>query len=796
MRTLLKLTALFLLTASLPAIEVVSWNTSQVTGANSPYIGVSTALDTETPRLNSSNFAGYTGVPIFAALYEDLNALWGVGNAGASGLRIRFNSNTISDQKVSGLFLFSTSSVEFTEAEDTLDAADVHCPQIQRLSNLQIRFVVEDGGAFYISDASPNFASGSETGTLVSSHAIEAIDPGVAWYSYDPVSTAAGVATIGDAVVTPAFTDINFIGFLIEAEGASGELLGVNAGVRAFTATAFGEAPPEPAFAAVNYSTASAVPGGNVGSGTFAPFGLDTTTPTVTTETESDPEQLYFGPPIYGGLNESLADQGQWLVGNDGASGLRVRLNDSTAAAAEAIYLFQTTEPVSFAEGGYDVMNASNIFISQIQLLASATIRFVVRDGGSFYISAPSENFNTGGGETGNTVVSSEISALQSPWFEYDPSTAEGIGQVGPSATPAFDDIDFVGFTLFAAGPLDSGGGVNFGVRDFSVLAAPDSSVLAVDFNSSQVLNSYWSGHVGTFALDPINYYQNGTVDLQPLQEPMVTYLGFEATSVGGDSNLEMTEVGFGSGKGLKLQWNLPNVQPPDPTQGKWAEGDVSTGLFLFRQDNFLNGLDSGSVVMDSGSDTLTARAVYDPKTPACLTGATFRFVIEDSGIYYATDPFDLATTSSNYTVEATEVSWYSYDPTLSVRTIGEVARPSFQAIGFIGCQIEATCGVYQPDLKYFGVTVTSLTAEAILGNSVAPLIEGSSYTGAGGDFIINFSGTTGATYGVLKSSQVNTSFAPIEGLSTVVDGTGEASLTVPSTDFEGDTYFFRISGE
>ena len=47
---------------------------------------------------------------------------------------------------------------------------------------------------------------------------------------------------------------------------------------------------------------------------------------------------------------------------------------------------------------------------------------------------------------------------------------------------------------------------------------------------------------------------------------------------------------------GLKVRWN----------GGDGVAGEASSGLYLFKQADFLNGLDSGSVLMDAANDTVS----------------------------------------------------------------------------------------------------------------------------------------------------------------------------------------------
>jgi arylsulfatase A-like enzyme len=189
---------------------------------------------------------------------------------------------------------------------------------------------------------------------------------------------------------------------------------------------------------------------------------LDSAAPRVSSSSQSG----YTGPDVYGALNRK--GKGVWNVGNSGASGLRVRLHNSIGGEVNGLFLF-ALEGARF-DAQNDLLHAEEIFTSQIQRLKSASIRFVIAEGGQFFISEPSENFVTGG--TGNQKDSFALHALSAQWFKYDPeSSTAGVSTIGAPAVPRFSDIGFAGFTLFAEGPADgpANKGVNFGVRVFSV---------------------------------------------------------------------------------------------------------------------------------------------------------------------------------------------------------------------------------------------------------------------------------------------------------------------------------------
>ena len=213
---------------------VVNFDAATQVAGNSPNVTSDTALNTANPIVTSGNLTGYTGADVYGAMNERSTGLWTVGASSASGLRVRMNNSA--NNGVDGLFLFATAQVSFNPANDTLEASSVFTSQIQRVDSAKIRFVFGSGGAFYVSEASPDFVTGG-SGNQSDSFSLEALS--AQWFAYDPVSSASGVSAIG-ASVSPAFVDIDFIGFALFADGNAGGASnsGVNCGVRTFSALA------------------------------------------------------------------------------------------------------------------------------------------------------------------------------------------------------------------------------------------------------------------------------------------------------------------------------------------------------------------------------------------------------------------------------------------------------------------------------------------------------------------------------------------------------------------------------
>ena len=215
--------------------------------------------------------------------------------------------------------------------------------------------------------------------------------------------------------------------------------------------------------------------GGGIGTGNNNLVNL--TTPAIANGATLN-ATTYSAPSVYVATSRS-ATTGNFGVSNDGGSGWRIRFN--TALTGQFFYsdnLFAVNN-VSFGVGN-DTLNASEIFVSDMDAITTATIRMVIVENGNFYISNASENLQTGL-LSGNLATSYSINALAANWFNYDPTiapTANGVADIGTAATPSFTSIDFIGFHLEAESRTSSvdrpHGGSNFGVRAFTATAIPE----------------------------------------------------------------------------------------------------------------------------------------------------------------------------------------------------------------------------------------------------------------------------------------------------------------------------------
>lgn len=174
---------------------------------------------------------------------------FGVANNGGSGWRIRLNGGVTDGGRFYSDNLFAVNNISFDAANDTLDVKELFISDMAAISNGAVRFVVRDGGNFYISAASGNVQSGTLDGNLATNFSINALS--ASWFDYDPTLSPStnGIADIG-AVASPAFTNIDFIGFHMElttaANGTIAAHNGSNFGVREFAAQGIDTAVVDP----------------------------------------------------------------------------------------------------------------------------------------------------------------------------------------------------------------------------------------------------------------------------------------------------------------------------------------------------------------------------------------------------------------------------------------------------------------------------------------------------------------------------------------------------------------------
>jgi hypothetical protein len=159
---------------------------------------------------------------------------------------------------------------------------------------------------------------------------------------------------------------------------------------------------------------------------------------------------------------------------------------------------------------------------------------------------------------------------------------------------------------------------------------------------------------------------------------------------------------------GLKIRWN-GNAGSP---------GDHASALFLFKKENFLNGLNEGSVALLDGNGTIRILFAYinpgktGPNQP--VAAASLRLVIKDDRGYHISNSFPIGS-ASELSFKATQQAYYQYNPAShavnEAGTTGEASAPSFKNIEFLGFRIDAVRGSKVTEGANIGVVEFSVAA-------------------------------------------------------------------------------------
>jgi hypothetical protein len=161
----------------------------------------------------------------------------------------------------------------------------------------------------------------------------------------------------------------------------------------------------------------------------------------------------YSGKPIYGATIAGptgttwalLAD----ILGSPATLDV-IRLQQPNSIAGPytitGLALFSKIDFTGISSGDRLTIEAGDTFVGKFAdqtgaIDGSEEIRWVIKDGDSYFISAATSTF---GGATTPTTVSQQPRGLA--WFDYDP--ASSITAIGSAATPSFADIAYVGFRL------------------------------------------------------------------------------------------------------------------------------------------------------------------------------------------------------------------------------------------------------------------------------------------------------------------------------------------------------------
>jgi len=194
-------------------------------------------------------------------------------------------------------------------------------------------------------------------------------------------------------------------------------------------------------------------------------------------------ENGYSGPDLYLAVQKEPQVDASGGVAIPPESGYRIRFNKGVAGQrAYALHVFKIA-PIDLTQKLISDAIALQVRGLRKEKFSDTKVRFVIRDGERFYVSAASENLSKGDGE----YISADINknALAMNWYDFDPVNGKLDNFAGPLQKPALNQVNFVGFLLFAERSNPAEGGANFGVRVFQAFSGPTSE-LAMDAKPNQ----------------------------------------------------------------------------------------------------------------------------------------------------------------------------------------------------------------------------------------------------------------------------------------------------------------------
>ena len=372
------------------------------------------------------------------------------------------------------------------------------------------------------------------------------------WFNYNPAN-AWNVANIGSQVAQPYPGDAIAVGFLLSDAGVStNNNTAFVFGARSFSYSEREWNEYDNDNLVVDMDAVSDTP--NEGPGgvqwEFRDIAYNETTPLIVSNSvlgDNEVTNFWNGAPVYVGFKmdgvypawdenidyvtntESNFNSVAFSAArNAGAGGLKIQWNgpqltpgSATGTSPEleytngrfaagdkatALLIWKSDEFLGGAAGSTYEMTAANdvlranIILSQgngtgdEQLLESGKIRFVVKEGGAYYISHASMITN---------MTTAEVikQGTSTSWFNYDPSSLDAVNTSGEAVDPALTDIEAFGVWMQATVATNTGYRKypRFGLADFSAGAIVNTPNAA---SIKQAWLDLYSGVMGAATAD------------------------------------------------------------------------------------------------------------------------------------------------------------------------------------------------------------------------------------------------------------------------------------------------------
>lgn len=573
---------------------------------------------------------------------------------------------------------------------------------------------------------------------------------------------------ISDTSTNMTWNNVTQLGFSLQSQyGATGGSGSVNVGVNKFEAIVTEDAPPAASYTPTNSITWSS---DNVVSNGYNAYGgvvWDPTNEIASYEAASVP---FYGANwgIYrNGGTGSNSDFGVQVKNSGGA---RLRMTNpgggtnATVNSQWNLYLMPMAghtqndgliNATLWSNQGGGVTEAGAAVAGGRAVIGTSDGNFYISD---FYDHEPTAHTT----QYKSSTISGNV--LGMTWYNYNLNTnwATSITNIGSTVVvpDLTGGIDFAGVRLEVVGRVSSTDTYVIGMREYAFSGATfdegDNDVLAIDWDYNMNNNDNAVGSKAiqfeyanvaldlstanpvstiitdgivtpTYGLPSTNAFYSGNgasgniyigLDLDPNDPSLIT------GSAAGVTNAASFSYG---NPGLKLQWNGPwtnNVHtitddPQYSDAGRYAAGDVATGVAIWKKEDFLNGLDTGDIYMTTTNDVLRANLQFSPDGDkggdAILSEANFRWIIQDDGVLYVSGIASTQTESGivNLSDGARDQTWYVLDTTGG--NLSDIAStpstPGLLNIEAIGIWMQATVTGNDGLRKYPNFLITSFEA-------------------------------------------------------------------------------------
>ena len=650
-------------------------------------------------------------------------------------------------------------------------------------SDSQWRFALQAGGSWYLTDPVNATAIGyGMSGAANISHSIEATE--VSWYAYDPTTKPAtnGVVEVGTSA-TPDFTQVTAAGVhqQLLSNGTAG-----NHGMKTFTVQGVinGADDVWTATNSVNWVNTD----NTTNSGAFyTNQAFDFSNTASHYVSPSLIEGITSGTPIYGA---SFGDTPRYVTNsvNFGAAfdwgiypnnngGARLRLNKPDGGVASGtnvhsgvtsghnLFMFPLT---GFTENDADI--SLQTWSNQGpggQNMTDGEIRFVVAKiynaTTNWAISSP---LTHAVGTNQYSTVTTITTYQGLDWFNYAPESYGGVAEVGTQvAQPYPGDAILAGFRLSAAGiSTNNSQAAVIGGRSFSFVGREwneyENDNLVVNANpQTDAAGTGENGvqwELGSFGFDennPIlaqnailgssnsaqqtNWWNGASVygalqldGTYPDPDPSIDY---EANTESNFNSAALSVARTSGGDGFKIQWNgdfypgVGEVAGEDYKNGRYAAGDVATGLFVWKSDEFLGGEAGSTYEMTSLNDVLKANVAFKPQADNVLASGSVRFVIKENDQYYISyaNTFTEQADDSEVVRQATATAWFPFDPLTSITAVDTTTNATQATLELtdvqaFGVWMQATVATNTGYRLYPRIGIDSFAAGAIVNTPTA----------------------------------------------------------------------------